>query len=312
MKKFKKMPLILALVLMLAMLLASCSKGNSNAFDSEIAQKPEDNGFTGDITDSATSDLLDADRKIIKTVNESVQTDSYDSFIKSISEAVASVGGYISSKEEHGDSYYNSQTLRSSYYTIRIPAEKLDEFTKNVDSLAVVTSYNESMLDVTEAYVDVESRIAVYESERIALLEMLEKSEDVNTLLEIRTRLLTVEADLASLKAQKQSYDSRIAYSTVYLRVNEVRRVVSDNPGFFEEIGANFSDSVYEIGEGIRDFAVWLIGDILYILLVCAVGVGIFFLARFIYRKRRDRKTEKKNEPITSPEPEEEKNNSEK
>ena len=300
MKKIRKITAVFSFVIILMMLLASCSKGN--AFDAEMVPKPEYDGFVGDTSGSNSNgadkitNLLGADRKIIKTVHESVQTDAYDSFVSSLAEAVASVGGYVSTKEEQGDSYYNSQTLRYSYYTIRIPAERLDEFTKSIDGLAVVTSYNESMLDVTEAYVDVESRIAVYESERIALLEMLEKSENVDTLLEIRTKLLAVESDLASLKAQKASYDSRVAHSTVYLRLYEVRRAVSENPGFFEEIGAKFSDSLYGIGEGVRDLAVWFIGNILYILLLSAVGVGIFFLVRFIYKKRRERREEKKAE----------------
>ena len=304
MKKIRKISVATAVLLLLLTLLASCSKAG-DSYDNEVAPMPEKDGFVGDTSagadNNATSDLIDLERKIIKNVNESVQTDEYDAFVASVAESVASVGGYISSKEEYGESYYHSQTLRSAYYTIRIPAERLDEFTKTVDGLAVVTSYNESMRDVTEAYVDVESRITVYESERVALLEMLEKSTDVNTLLEIRTRLLAVEADLASLKAQKQSYDSRIAYSTVYLRVSEVRRAVSENPGFFEEIGNNFIDSVDEIGEGIRDFAVWLVGDILYIVLVLSAGTGIFFLARFLYRKHRAKSRKKQRESAANP-----------
>ena len=299
MKNLRKTSFILALIIVLTMIFASCGRSDAAGEGPGGAAKPEYDGFTGnnsgDVSTDDASNVLDADRKIIKTVNERIETDAYDSFISSLSDAISSVGGYIASKAEHGNSYHNSQSLRSSDYTIRIPAEKLDEFTEKIDSLAVVTSYNESMVDVTEAYVDVESRIAIYESERIALLGMLEEATNVDTLLVIRSRLLSVEADLASLKAQKQSYDSRIAYSTIYLYVNEVRRAVAENPGFFEEVGSNFSDSLYEIGQVIRSFGVWLFGDIIYIILVCAVIAGTVVLLRFLYLKRKKQKTSRNN-----------------
>ncbi len=259
-----------------------------------------DGGYTGgdgyDASADSSFDIYVTDRKIIKTVTESVQTDKYDDFMASLSEAVSSAGGYIASKQEHGESYYNSESLRYTYAVIRIPAEALDAFTAKVDTLAVVTSYNESIQDVTTDYVDVESRIAVLSAEESALLDMLEKATTVETALDIRKRLLEVQSDLASLRAQKESYDDRIAYSTVSLRISEVRRAAETNPGFFDEVGGNFSDSLYNIGQGFRSFGVWLLGDFLYILFAL-VGIAVAaFVVKCVYTKIRKQKIEKDGE----------------
>ena len=291
MKSIKKVIVTLILLVAACLLFASCRSANADIVP------PMDNGYAGDAYEkgdgviegvTGSADLvLDADRKIIKTVNESVQTESYDAFLDTVREKVSALGGYVTSANYRGDSYYGKNDLRQATLTLRIPAERLAELTDAVSGLGVVTYYNESAKDVTTAYVDVESRIAVLSAEETALLEILAKAETVSDALEVRARLNTVQSDLASLRAQKNSYDTLTAYSTVYLTVYEVRRAESTDPTFFEEVGYNFSDSLDSIGEGLRAFAVWLLGDIIYILLVAGLMTGGFFAGRFLIRRRR-------------------------
>lgn len=293
MKKTLKMLSLLALILVISLSAISCSSGGDALLDgkdrvdySEDGSSSGSSGALGGVTNgSGSSDTVLDDRKIIKTVHESVQTDSYDSFITALGEAVSSAGGYISSREERGENYYNKNNLRHLYTVIRIPADKLDSFTEAVDAAAVVTSFTESVNDVTTAYIDVESRIAVLEAEEVALLSMLGAATTVDTALEIRTRLLTVQSDLASLRNQKESYDDRIAYSTVYLTVNEVRVAVTENPGFLEEVRAEFSDNLYDLEQSFRAFGVWLLGDSVSIIITLGVLTGGFFLARFLLKR---------------------------
>ncbi len=293
MKKMLKMLLVLAITVVTALSAISCSSGGDALSDgrdrldySEDGGSGETNGAIGGAGSSSdASNTLLEDRKIIKTVHESVQTDSYDDFLTALGEAVSLAGGYVSSREERGENYYNSNNLRHLYTVIRIPADKLASFTEAVDAVAVVTSFSESVNDVTTAYIDVESRIAVLEAEESALLAMLESATTVDTALEIRTRLLTVQSDLASLRNQKESYDDRIAYSTVYLTVNEVRVAVTENPTFLEEVRGEFSDNLYELGDGFRAFGVWLLGDSVSIIITLGVLTGAFFLARLLLKR---------------------------
>lgn len=301
--KMKKLFKSLAIaVTLLAMLLtaSSCAKSYENAGD---AQSPKyENLFTGNSADKETvllDESLDLDRKIIKNVNESVQTDQYDAFLTDLNEAVALADGYISSANYSGENYFNTDNLRHANLTVRIPAEKLSEFTEKVDSIAVVTYYNESLQDVTAAYVDVESRISVLKAEESALLEILKNVSTTADALDVRTRLLDVQADLASLNAQKEAFDDRIAYSTVYINISEVRRAKEQNPGFFTEIGNTFLDSIDDIGDGVRDFAVWFLGNILYVVIFGGVLTGAFFFVRFALRRVKSKKKVSENKIIT-------------
>ena len=286
---FRKISAIFAVlaVILSLILMTSCSKsaggdalgGAENGYG---GYAPENNGKDNTVIEGEN-------RKIIKNVNESVQTDKFDDFLDSLYDAISEADGFISSSNYSGNSYYDSSTLRTANITIRIPAGNLSSFTEKVENMAVVTSYNEYIDDVTNRYIDITSRIAVLEAEESALLEILKSATTTSEMLDIRTRLVSVQSDLASFRAQKDSIDDKVEYSTVSLHVREVRRAVAQNVGFFDEVGGNFLDSVYDIGEGLRAFAVWFLGDILYILLFGGIITGIFFLARFLFRKYKNK-----------------------
>ena len=291
--------LCLMVTILIVLTFASCGKGYSaedsmNSFDGGMeSEKYPGGAYDSDIKveDSAT-EKVEENRKIIKTVDESVQTDKYDEFIVSLKETVNSCSGYIENASYSGNSYYEKYSSRNAYFVIRIPADKLDMFTSTVDSMAVVTSYNEGIRDVTMTYIDIDSRITVLEAEEKALLEILTKADNVNAMLSVRSQLNNVQSDLASLRAQKKALDDKISYSTVNLRVNEVRVVtVTDNPTFFEEVKAEFTENLYDIGQGFRDFGVWFLGDILYILMFAAFCVAAFFVWKKV-RKNMARRAE--------------------
>ena len=302
----KRTKIILSLAVAFAVIFGvavACGVGTKSDGESEnlagqdrapgYAEGGASSGSLGDNSVTSGSGKIELDdRKIIKNVNETVQTDRYDEFMEALGEAIEELGGFVSNKRTSSAGYGDEESMRSAYIEIRIPQEKLDEFVSGLDAQAVVTNYYESSVDVTGAYIDVESRIAVLEAEEEALIEMLSKSGSVDTALKVRERLLAVQSDLASLRSQKENYDSRVSYSTVYLNVYEVRRAVEREVGFFAEVGGNFRDSLYNIGRGLRAVGVFVIGDFLYILLVITALVGAFLLLRG-YRNFRTSRREK-------------------
>ncbi len=290
--------ILTALAVILALSMFSCA-GGSTADNGEYGSEPGASGGTSgdggfgssyDKSEVENGDLFSEDRKIIKNVNEGLQTDAYDDLIEAIESAVSENKGYISNRNEYGENYYNKEKLRSCDLVIRIPAENLDKFTSAISEMAVVTRYSENVVDVTEAYVDIEARLAVLRAEEAALSQMLSEASDVETLLKIRERLLSAQSDIASLEARKKSYDSRIEYSTVNLSVSEVRRAEAADPTFFEEVGGRFSDSLYGIGQGFRAFGVWILGDFLYIVIYLAIAAAVLLLAIAVIRRIKKRK----------------------
>ncbi len=255
-------------------------------------------GDKEDVNDSLTDTSITnaPDRKIIKTVNQTVETEEYEKFIDELRAAVTAYGGYVSNSSYSGGGIYNEYANRRASFEIRIPAERLDEFTAAVDGLGAVTYYQEWTNDVTLSYVDITGKISVLEAEEAALLAILARAETTADLIAIRESLTDVQGELASLRAQKKVLDDKVAYSTVNLTLREVKRVQSSDQSLLEEIGGEFSDSLEDIGSGFRAFFVWLIGDSLYILIACAIATAAFFVLRAVIRRIVATRVKKKAE----------------
>jgi hypothetical protein len=283
---------LLLLTLLLLFSLVSCGApgaagsrpgGDYNGAQGDIYYEDKENSSVG------SSDIsLPENRIIIKTVNETVETLEYDQFLEALNAAVASANGYFSSSS-YRDGSYHSTALRTATLVIRVPADKLTAFCAEVDGIGHVTSFYETVDDITLSYVAIESRIEVLESEESALLTMLAKAENISDMLAIRKQLEGVQGELASLRAQKRVYDDQVTYSTVNMTVREVKRVSEETETmtFGQEIGYTFMESLYVIGSFFRGASIFLIGHSPVLLLWAALIVGIVLLVRHLLRKKK-------------------------
>ena len=281
---FSRILLSLMLVLLTVVLLASCGSGDN--YVGGDMEGSMDKGYTEDnliVGGNGTDYAFSTDRKIIKTVYETVETESYSEFTIALREKVAELSGYFEASNQYG----SELTRRSAYYVIRIPQDKLDELTADIDNNATVLSYSDSIDDVTGAYIDVESKISVLEAEEAALLEMLKESLSIEQMLLIRSNLTSVQSELASLRNQKKSYDSRIAYSTVNLTVQEVLKETNPDKSFGDDLKDSFREGTENFADGFQNFFLWLVGNLFSIILTTSLLVGAFFLVRFIIKKKR-------------------------
>ena len=266
---------LLVLLLTLALLLALASCGAAESMDNYAG------GYKETTSDSVDADNDLAERKIIRRVNMSMETRDFDALAESLSEAVASVGGYAESSN-----VYSRSGSRQASYVFRIPSAKLDAFLTSLSTLGNVLSRSENAEDVTLSYVDTESRIRALKAEETALLEMMEKAASLSDLMSIRSRLTDVRYQLDSYEAQLRKYDSLIDYSTVSVSVSEVERLSNIRGGVWTQIGDDFMDNVYAIADGAVAFFIWFVGSLPVLVLLGGFATGGFFLYRYIRRKR--------------------------
>lgn len=238
-------------------------------------------------------------QKLIKTVSMDMETKEFDTLLENIRSKVQELGGYIENSEVSGSSYYSVYESRYAWMTLRIPADKLDGFVTIVSGLGNVTSKNESVQDITLQYVDVESHKKALETEQERLLQLLEKAESMEDIIAIESRLSEVRYELQSYGSTLRTYDNQVNYSTVSLSIREVERVTPtvEEPTFLEEIQYRLSDNLYDIRQGARGFAIWLISSLPYLLIWAAVLVVLVCLVRrFVWKKPFFRKRRGKTE----------------
>ena len=275
----------LSLLLFASLLFSGCAKsydkGDSYAFANASMESEKIKSEIGN------EDLEISGRKLIRNMEMSVETKTYDSLISDLKEKVANVGGYVESARENG----RAGDYRYANFTIRIPSDKLDLFSDELGKLCTVTYRSENVLDVTENYVDIESHIRALEIEQKAFETMLEKSSSTSETLDIYKQLSEVNYQLDSLKARLKSYDSKIEFSTVSLTVNEVEVLTrTQELTVWQEIGQGFVDNLSAVGAFFVDLFVWLVSS-LPVLIVIAAAI---FLVVFIIVKSKKKRDQKK------------------
>lgn len=300
----KKMTAFLVTLCMLAALLAGCggASKSTQAFDAAAAApaeaangayydmesaKSEDGGLTGD-TDST---VLPEGRKWIITVNMSAETEDLDSLMETLNGKISGLGGYVEDQDSYNGSMYSSRRYRSASLTVRIPAQRVDEFTEEMSGIANVVSTNLSREDITLSYVATESRVKALQTEEARLLELMEQAETMADLLEIESRLTDVRYELENRASQLRLYDNQVDYATIYLSIDEVQEYTPvEEPTVWERISGGFVSSIKGVGNGLLDLLVWVLAKSPYLVILGGVTVGVVVLVR----KRKARKAAKK------------------
>lgn len=287
-----------------ALLLSMTGCGSSNGY-SATAESSVKNSFDMDSADfygesyveeaKAQSDgqtTVETNRKLIKTVNMTVETESFDELVEKLNQKVEALGGYVEQFSTQG-----MENNRYASITARIPKSNLDAFLETVEGTSNITYRQESVEDVTLTYVDLESHKKMLLKEQERLLEFLDEAETIEDIITIESRLTEVQYQLESMESQLRTYDNQIDYSTVYLDIEEVARYTpQEKKGTWEQIKTGFMENLYSVGDGLRSFLIGLIISIPNIV-VFLVFVGIMALiVRFIIKwekKQSAKKAEK-------------------
>lgn len=245
-----------------------------------------ENGSTG-------SAALPESRKWIITVDMSVETEDLDSLMTALDERITALEGYVEDQSVYNGSSYSSRRYRNANLTVRIPAERVNDFTEDVEGIANVVSNNLRREDITLQYVDTESRVQALETEETRLLELMEQAETMADLLEIEARLTDVRYELESHSSRLRTYDNQINYATIYLYIEEVQEYTPvEEPTLWERISGGFGDSVEGLGESLQDLLVWLIVVSPFLLVYGGAALVIVLLVKRV-RKRNPGKKEK-------------------
>lgn len=206
-------------------------------------------------------------QKLIKDVSISAETKKFDTLLESITKKTKELGGYVESSEINGSSY-SYYSSRWAELMVRIPADKLDAFVKEVDSNANITNKMESVRDVTLEYVDIESHVNALRAEQESLLNILKKADKLGDIIKVQSQLTQVRYEIESYESQLRTYDNMVTYSTVKINITEVERETPAEPETFgDEIKARLEENLNNIKDGLRSFAIWFISSIPYIIL---------------------------------------------
>ncbi|MCC5830734.1 MAG: DUF4349 domain-containing protein, partial [Phycisphaeraceae bacterium] len=230
--------------------------------------------------------IEESQRHMIHRGSFTILVDDFEPVPNRVAELVQRFGGYVAeSRIDVAD-----RRSRRGEWTVRVPVDQYEAFTAAASELGQLAGVRSSREEVTERYVDLESRIRNQRRQEERLLKHLESTEaDLEGILHIERELARVRESLESLEGRHRVLRDQIRMATVTLTVREMRAYATqptEVPALGVRMGRAWSDSLSALVEfGKRAMVVaaqltpWIV--VMVIIIVPLVG-----MIRWMRRRR--------------------------
>ncbi|MDP3814663.1 DUF4349 domain-containing protein [Pseudomonas sp.] len=209
MKQYLNPWIYMTVLLLLGTLVGCSSKGGDVAGAAAAAEAATSAPLQG----KATGRLL------VWTASFSLEVADLPKAKAQLSERLLALGGYVEESSDYGE--YRQQLV------FRVPKDAFEAALGNIEQSGKVLSRHVKGEDVTEQYVDVETRLANNRALRDRLKGLLGQARDVKDILQIESELNRIQSEIDSMDARMRILKDQIQLATLSV---ELRQQVTAKP----------------------------------------------------------------------------------
>ena len=175
---------------------------------------------SGAAQDQSGSSLPVIQPKIIKSAVVSIEVakGTFEESMAKATKTAEAMGGYVSITESYSDA---DGKLTSGRIIIRVPGEKFNTAIDDIKKAGELKSIAITGQDVTQEYVDLESRLKNFEAQEKILLGLMDKSTTVTDSIEVQMQLSNVQGEMEVLKGRMNYLDNLVGFSTIDIYIAE-------------------------------------------------------------------------------------------
>ena len=167
-----------------------------------------------------------ANRLIIKNGEMSLLVANTDRAVDQVTDIAVNSGGYVVSSRTWFDGEFKFATL-----TMGVPVDQFEAVQRQLRAIAVtVLSDTASGQDVSEEYVDLQSRLTNLEATAARIREFLAQAQNVEEALQVNARLTEVENEIEQIKGRMNYLKDRAAFSTIVVNLEPQRPTPTPTP----------------------------------------------------------------------------------
>jgi hypothetical protein len=215
------------------------------------------------------------DRKVVLDSNFSLLVKNVTESVENVKAKTTQLSGYMVNMTIDRSDYGDTASIQ-----VRVPTEKLDEFSKYLRDLAVkVVSENIDGTDITDQYVDIERRLGDLEKQRVRVEKILDSAITVTDMMEVQRQLFMIQDQIDAYKGQLIYMDGTTKTSklSIYISTDELSLPYSPSRPWRPEV--IFKQAVRSFVEDIQDIGSLLIWLIVYSPLII-IAIVVFKLIR--------------------------------
>ena len=159
-------------------------------------------------------------RLIVKNAELPLLVEDSDVAIDRLTQIVGDVGGYIlSSRVWYQD--WLDESYKYASVTLGVPVDQFEPAMRRLRGLAVkVVNETASGQDVTDEYVDLESRLRNLQATRDRIRDFLNQAANVEEALKVNEQLAAVEAEIETVQGRMNYLFDRAGYSTITVQLD--------------------------------------------------------------------------------------------
>ncbi|MDQ0219592.1 DUF4349 domain-containing protein [Peribacillus cavernae] len=282
-------------ILLLTFLASGCSENKESSIDdkvssgakSESSQNSEENPETfakedgKEKTSEVDSKNVVNDRMVIHNAELRLEVKNLEKNHLKLEDKVKRYGGYIVESnvfiEEEG--HINGTLIA------RVPEKNFQQFLNDAEGTAAkVVERTVNGQDVTEEYVDLQSRLKAKKTVEARLLDFMKKAEKTENLLRISTDLAGVQEEIESIMGRIKFLDNQVAYSTVTINTFEEKVIVpaidEEELNTWEKTKKQFAGSINFLMATLSAITVITVGNLPVLVILIAIGVLIYLAIR--------------------------------
>ncbi|TWE08995.1 uncharacterized protein DUF4349 [Neobacillus bataviensis] len=284
--------------------MAGCSSASKN----ESAKMSSDKGVmdsaqSGKSEKSLTSTELPKSEKFIDTAkaqanNQMViyqaelelRVKNFENTVQNLEEKAKKYGGYIAESSVTKD---GTEQVSCSM-KLRIPQAHFQEFLNDAEGQAAeVLKRNINGQDVTEEYVDLESRLKSKRAVEERLLSFMKNAAKTEDLLKISADLASVQEEIEVIEGRMKYLENQTSLSTVSITLYETKVVVpeleKDQLNTWEKTKKQFMNSTNLILAALSGLVVFILGNLPILIIFVLLG---FLVYLYYNKKKRQNKRE--------------------
>ncbi len=221
------------------------------------------------------------ERMIVRTGDMSLVVDDVVDARDEIAQLAESLDGYVVSSRIWGD----ERDMRGNI-DIRVPDDKFEQALAELRELAVrVSSESTDSRDITEEYVDLQSRLKNAEATESQYLTLLEKAEAVEDILRVYDSLSRILGEIEQIKGRMQYLERTSSMSLISVQLEPVTTVKP-----LVRVGWSALEAIKSAVRGIVIFGQWLVSAVFWIIILVPIWGTI--LGIILWRRRRKKRSQ--------------------
>lgn len=144
--------------------------------------------------------------------------------------------------------------------TLRVPARSFDKAMAALRKIGDVASEVSGSTDVSEEYVDLQSRRRHLRAQEAVLLRLMRKAQDIDDTIVVQNQLSDVQLQIEEITGRLRFLDNQTSLSTITVNLAEPGALAgsSDEPSFSDALETAI-DGLQRIGIGMMLAAIWIV-----------------------------------------------------